>query len=98
MNIEAIMRIAAEMQGVDVSTVVSRSRKREVVNARQVSMEVCRQLRGQKKINMGIIGNAHGGLRHNSVIHATEVVRGNPILRRRVDEIIQKVKLSDILE
>lgn len=68
---ELIIVQTAEMFGLEVDQLKSRSRTRNLVNARQIAMYVCREL---TDLSYPQIGREFGGRDHTTVIHAYEKV------------------------
>ncbi len=88
-----IIETAAEMYELDVEELRGRSRRRPLVNARQVAMFVCRQ---ETDLSYPAIARAFGGRDHTTVIHAVEKI-GSLMKERRqifdqVNELTRRVK------
>ncbi len=66
-----ILQQTAQMYGLDVEQLTSRSRTRNLVHARQIAMYVCREL---TDLSYPQIGREFGGRDHTTVIHAYEKV------------------------
>lgn len=71
LSIEQIQNIISEHFNMPVEQLVSKSRKREIVQARQVSMYFSKQL---TKESLSKIGRLFGGRDHSTVIHACQTV------------------------
>lgn len=66
-----ILEQTAEMFGLEIEQIKSRSRTRNLVHARQIAMYVCREL---TDLSYPQIGREFGGRDHTTVIHAYEKV------------------------
>jgi chromosomal replication initiator protein len=67
-----IRDIVAESFGIEPDVLVGKSRKRPIVDARQVAMHFCKQL---THLSLEAIGNRFGGRDHSTVIHACRAVQ-----------------------
>jgi chromosomal replication initiator protein len=71
LGIEAIQKVVCEYLGIGTDDVQGRTRKREIVQARQVAMYFSKQL---TKHSLKTIGLHFGGRDHSTVIHAVRSV------------------------
>jgi chromosomal replication initiator protein len=71
LTIEEIQRIVCEYLNIDEDRVRGKTRKREVVRARQIAMYFCKQL---TQNSLKTIGLHFGGRDHSTVIHANNTV------------------------
>ena len=71
LTVEAIEKKVAEYFGVEVELIHSKTRKREVAQARQVIMYLCRVL---TKLSLSTIGASIGGRDHATVLHSCNAV------------------------
>ncbi len=87
-----ILEKTAEMFGLDIDQLQSRSRTRDLVHARQIGMYVCREL---TDLSYPQIGKEFGGRDHTTVIHAYEKVSTRMKDRRKtyedVTSLIQQI-------
>ncbi len=87
-----ILEKTAEMFGLDIEQLQSRSRTRDLVHARQIGMYVCREL---TDLSYPQIGKEFGGRDHTTVIHAYEKVSTRMKDRRKtyedVTSLIQQI-------
>ncbi|MDX1545931.1 MAG: chromosomal replication initiator protein DnaA [Rhodothermales bacterium] len=94
LTIEEIQRIVCEYFDMPEDLVRAKTRKREVVQTRQVAMFFCKEL---TQHSLKTIGLHFGGRDHSTVIHANQSVQNqietNPSFREMVDEIRQKIEL-----
>ena len=90
---EIILEATSKMFGFTVEEIVGKSRRRPLVNARQIGMYVFREVTDLSYPN---IAKEFGGRDHTTVIHAVEKI-GNLMKERRlifdqVTELVQTVK------
>ena len=71
-SIEAIQRIVGEEMAIPVDDMKAKSRKREVVQARQIAMYFAKELTQE---SLKAIGDHFGGRDHSTVIHALQTVK-----------------------
>jgi chromosomal replication initiator protein len=74
-----------------------RTRKREVVQARQISMYLAKKFTKQ---SLKSIGDSFGGRDHSTVIHSCQAVEDlmdtDRRFRGQLDEIQKKIKISTL--
>ena len=94
LTIEEIQRIVCEYFDIGEDLVRAKTRKREVVQARQVAMYFAKQL---TQHSLKTIGLHFGGRDHSTVIHANQSVENqietNPKFREMIEEIRHKIDL-----
>ena len=87
-NIEQIVNSTCSYYQIDVRELSSRSKRREVANARQVSMYLAKKLTSK---SLSDIGHAIGNRNHATVIHAIKTVEEtmeyDGVLRKAVQNI-----------
>ena len=83
-----ILEQTATMFGLEVEQLQSKSRTRDLVNARQVGMYVCREL---TDLSYPQIGKEFGGRDHTTVIHAYEKVSTRMKERRKTYEDVTQL-------
>ncbi|MFM2376171.1 MAG: hypothetical protein RLZZ165_1268 [Bacteroidota bacterium] len=94
-SIDAIKRLVCEHFAVDHDLLRSKTRKREVVQARQIAMFFAKEL---TKASLKTIGLHFGGRDHSTVIHAVQTV--NDLLsidkgyRKVIDDIKKKINMG----
>jgi chromosomal replication initiator protein len=71
LTIEHIQRIVGDHLNITVDQIKSKTRKREVVQARQISMFFAKKLTNS---SLCVIGKHFGGRDHSTVIHACQTV------------------------
>ena len=94
LTIEDIQRIVCEYLNIDEERVRSKTRKREVVRARQIAMYFCKRL---TQNSLKTIGLHFGGRDHSTVIHANNTVEDrmedDEQFHNTVEEIERKIEL-----
>jgi chromosomal replication initiator protein len=74
-------------------TLLSKTRKREIVQARQIAMFLCKHY---TKASLSVIGAQTGGKDHATVIHACKTVKDlshtDKIFKKQLDEIERKLR------
>lgn len=87
-DIDFVMRVVADYYNTDLNLLSDKTRRREVVQARQVAMYCCKKLTGQP---LKTIGLRFGGRDHSTVIHACRTVENRldvePGFRHEMDRI-----------
>ena len=94
MTIDEIQRVACEYFNISEDLIRGKTRKREVVQARQVAMYFSKQL---TQHSLKTIGLHFGGRDHSTVIHANQSVEDqidtDPKFKSMMDEIGQRLEL-----
>ena len=94
LTIDEIQRIVCEYMNIDEDRVRGKTRKREVVRARQIAMYFCKKL---TQNSLKTIGLHFGGRDHSTVIHANKTVEDqietDDQFRNMVEEIGRKIEL-----
>ena len=94
LNIEQIQNVVCEYFGIPEDLVRAKTRKREVVQARQVAMHFSKKL---TQHSLKSIGLHFGGRDHSTVIHACQSVRNqietDPKFRDMIEEIHHKIEV-----
>ena len=94
-TIEGIIQLVADYFKTDIALLASKTRKREVVEVRQLAMYM-----SKKMVNKSLeaIGAAFGGRDHATVIHSCKSIENlidtDPIFRKTVLDVERKIKLS----
>ncbi|MEM9466487.1 MAG: chromosomal replication initiator protein DnaA [Actinomycetota bacterium] len=92
---ERIIALTAEMFGFDIEQIIGGSRRRPLVDARQVAMYVTRNM---TDLSFPDIGKEFGGRDHTTVMHACRKVEGRMGERQqifdRVTELQQRLQSS----
>ena len=94
LSIDRVQKLVCEFFGIDQNRLQEKTKKREIVQVRQIAMYFCRELDYTHKA----IGLQFGGRDHSTVVHAIKSVNNlieiDPNYRNRVDEIRRRVHLS----
>jgi len=88
LSIEQIQRLVCEYFGIEEDLVRAKTRKREVVQARQVAMYFCKRL---TQHSLKTIGLHFGGRDHSTVIHANMSVENQMETDPKFSEIIEEI-------
>ena len=88
---EGIRDMVAESFDLDPDLLIGKSRKRPIVDARQVAMFFCKQL---TQLSLEAIGKRFGGRDHSTVIHACRAVQArldtDPAFKKHAEQIAQR--------
>lgn len=92
-NIETILEEVSNYYKVDLESLLSNSRKREIVVPRQVAMYLCKL---HTKCSLGEIGKGIGNKNHATVLYACNTIANlmdtDKILKHQIEEIERKMK------
>lgn len=96
-TIDTIQKMVCEFFDVPYERLMHKTRKREIVQARQISMYLAK---GFTKNSLKTIGEHFGGRDHTTVIHSCQTVKNlmdtDSIFRENVMELTQKVQLASM--
>jgi len=96
-SIEYIQKLVCDFFGIGVDQVKSKTRKREIVQARQISMYFSKDL---TKSSLKTIGMHFGGRDHSTVIHACQTVNDlietDKKFKSDVEELSKRIKINTI--
>ncbi len=94
LTIDELQNVVSEYFNISVDMICSKTRKREVVRARQVAMFFCKELTSH---SLKTIGLHFGGRDHSTVIHANQSVQDqietDPMFRDMIAELRHKIDL-----
>ena len=94
-TIDAIQKMVCEYFDVPYDRLLHKTRKREIVQARQITMYLAKAF---TKNSLKTIGEHFGGRDHTTVIHSCQTVKDlmdtDSIFRENVMELTQKVQLA----
>jgi chromosomal replication initiator protein len=94
-TIEIIQRMVCEFYDVPYDKLLQKTRKREIVQARQITMYLAKAF---TKNSLKTIGEHFGGRDHTTVIHSCQTVKDlmdtDSLFRENVTELQQKVQLA----
>ncbi len=96
-TIDAIQKMVCEFFNVPYETLLHKTRKREIVQARQITMYLAKAF---TKNSLKTIGEHFGGRDHTTVIHSCQTVKDlmdtDSLFRENVMELTQKVQLASM--
>ncbi len=97
LKIEDIQHMVCDFYGVGYDALLSTSRKREIVQARQITMYLAKKF---TKNSLKSIGEHFAGKDHTTVIHSCQTVENlmdtDGEYREKLEEIMQKVQIASI--
>ena len=86
---EDIINRVADLTNIRSDDIVGPSRRKEIAEARQISVYLCRELLG---LSLSTIGMHFGGRDHTTALHACKKVRNSLKSDKRFNRIVGKVK------
>ncbi|NNF05098.1 MAG: chromosomal replication initiator protein DnaA [Rhodothermales bacterium] len=90
---EEIRDIVADYYDIDIDQLIGKSRKRPIVDARQVSMHFCKAL---TQLSLEAIGSRFGGRDHSTVIHACKAIQArldtDPGFEKQIEELEKRIQ------
>jgi len=89
LSVEDVVRRVSDVFHIPEKTIVGKSRKMEIVEARQVAMYLCRSLIGDSLSNIGV---CFGGRDHTTVIHAMRSIEKKKKKNKKLDKIITRIQ------
>ncbi len=93
LTVENIMRVVSEYLNVKLSDMKAKKRTKEIANARQIAMYICKKL---TNLSLSEIGRNFGGKDHATVIYACKQVedkiKEDEQTQKVVEGIIRKIK------
>ncbi|SVA12595.1 uncharacterized protein METZ01_LOCUS65449 [marine metagenome] len=89
LSVEDVVRRVSDIFHIPEKTIVGKSRKMEIVEARQVAMYLCRSLIGDSLSNIGV---CFGGRDHTTVIHAMRSIEKKKKNNKKLDKIITRIQ------
>jgi chromosomal replication initiator protein len=96
-TIDTIQKMVCDFYDITYDKLQAKTRKREIVQARQISMFLAKQF---TKNSLKNIGDHFGGRDHTTVIHSCQTVKDlmdtDVMIREQVKELQQKVQLAAI--
>jgi chromosomal replication initiator protein len=92
-NVDGIQKVICDFFGLKLADLKSKRRTREISNARQIAMYVCKQL---TNLSLSEIGSSFGGKDHATVIYACKQVeekrQREETLNKMIENIIKRLK------
>ena len=89
LSVEDVVRRVSDVFHIPEKTIVGKSRKMEIVEARHVAMYLCRSLIGDSLSNIGV---CFGGRDHTTVIHAMRSIEKKKKKNKKLDKIITRIQ------
>src|SRR6202007_2091896 len=97
MTIENIQKMVCEYYHIQYDKLLAKTRKREIVQARQITMYLAKKF---TKCSLNNIGEHFGGFDHTTVIHSCQTVENlmdsDTEYKDSILELQQKVQLASI--
>ncbi len=94
LSVETIQKYTAKFFSIEEQLLRDKTRKQEIVQARQVAMYLCKELTAS---TLNMIGLHFGGRDHSTVIHAQQTIvddmRHDPAFAHRVNELKRQLEL-----
>ncbi len=94
LSVETIQKYTAKFFNIEEALLRDKTRKQEVVQARQVAMYLCKELTAS---TLNTIGLHFGGRDHSTVIHAQQTIvddmRHDPMFANRVNELKRQLEM-----
>tara|TARA_B110000495_G_scaffold30467_1_gene23290 strand:- start:1326 stop:2663 length:1338 start_codon:yes stop_codon:yes gene_type:complete len=88
LSMEDIVRKVVEITGINEINIVGKSRKKEIVEARQTAMFLCRSLLDASLSSVGLF---FGGRDHTTVMHAIKTIEQKKIEKKKVGQNINQI-------
>ncbi|MCI1779408.1 MAG: chromosomal replication initiator protein DnaA [Bacteroidales bacterium] len=94
-SLDTIRKVVCSYFGISQESIASKTRKREIVQARQIAMYLGRSL---TKTSLASIGSQIGGKDHATVLHAcntvADLIDTDKVFRKYVNDIQQKLQVA----
>ena len=94
-NIDQIQRIVCEFYDIPEDLLRAKTRKQEVVSARQVAMYLAKELTNS---SLKTIGLHFGGRDHSTVIHSCQTIQdrlnSDSLFRQNIDQLRRRIELG----
>ena len=94
-SIENIQRVVSEYYQIPEDLLRAKTRKKEAVHARMVSMYLSRRITGNSLKRIGLL---HGGKDHSTVIHAIQTIENlaieDPNIKDTIENLQRKIEFS----
>ena len=88
-TVEEIIRKVSALTNISESDIAGKSRRAEIVEARQISIYLCRDVLGT---SLASIGMHFSGRDHTTVLHACKVIKEKKKKDKRVSGIVADIK------
>ncbi len=87
-SMEDVVKKVSEVSGIPESGIVGKSRKKEIVEARQTAMFLCRSILDSSLSSVGIF---FGGRDHTTVMHAIKMIEEKKSKKKKIGENIAQI-------
>jgi chromosomal replication initiator protein len=88
LSMEDIVRKVSELSGIPEGGIVGKSRKKEIVEARQTAMFLCRHI---LESSLSSVGLYFGGRDHTTVMHAIKTIEKKKVIKKNIGENIAQI-------
>ena len=88
LSMEDVVRKVSELSGISEKGIVGKSRKQEIVEARQTAMFLCRHVLDSSLSSVGIY---FGGRDHTTVMHAIKVIEKKQVDKTKIKDNIAQI-------
>jgi chromosomal replication initiator protein len=88
LSMEDIVRKVSELSGIPEESIVGKSRRKEIVEARQTAMFLCRNILDS---SLSSVGMYFGGRDHTTVIHAIKTIEEKKTKKKNIGEHISQI-------
>ena len=88
LSMEDVVRKVSSLFGISEEDLVGKSRKKEIVEARQTAMFLCRNILDS---SLSSVGMYFGGRDHTTVMHAIKTVENKKIKKKNIGENIAQI-------
>jgi chromosomal replication initiator protein len=88
-SIEDVLKRVSEAMQIKEKDMAGKSRKQEIVEARQIAMYLCRGIIGSSLANIGVY---FGGRDHTTVLHAVKTIERKRSADSRIGDIVKGLK------
>ena len=88
LSMEDVVRKVSELSGISEKGIVGKSRKQEIVEARQTAMFLCRHVLDSSLSSVGIY---FGGRDHTTVMHAIKAIEKKQIDKTKIKDNIDQI-------
>ena len=88
LSMEDIVRKVSELSGIPEDGIVGKSRRKEIVEARQTAMFLCRNILDS---SLSSVGMYFGGRDHTTVMHAVKTIEKKKVDKKNIGENIAQI-------
>ncbi|MBT4635294.1 MAG: chromosomal replication initiator protein DnaA [Candidatus Marinimicrobia bacterium] len=93
-SVEDVVRRVSDTLNIKEKEIVGKSRKQEIVEARQMAMYLCRQVIGSSFASIGVY---FGGRDHTTVLHAVKTIERKRNQDNRMGDLVKGLKQEFLL-